>query len=47
MEGTASLVNILVDILDDEEKKNNLLGAWNGFKVEASIGTRTIYTFVS
>ena len=36
MEGTASLVNALVDILDDEEKKNNLLGAWNGFKVEVS-----------
>ncbi|KAK7693866.1 hypothetical protein QCA50_003439 [Cerrena zonata] len=34
MEGTASLVNALVDILDDDEKKNNLLSAWNGFKVE-------------
>lgn len=37
LEGTASLVNALVEILDDEEKKNNLLGAWNGFKIEVCL----------
>ncbi|KAH8106912.1 hypothetical protein BXZ70DRAFT_867873, partial [Cristinia sonorae] len=34
LEGTASIVNALVDLLDDEEKKKNLLEAWNGFKIE-------------
>jgi hypothetical protein len=34
MDGTASMVNATVDILDDEEKKNDLLSAWNNFKVE-------------
>lgn len=36
LDGTASIINGIVDILDDEEKKNELLGAWNGFKVEVS-----------
>ncbi|KAI0080534.1 hypothetical protein K474DRAFT_1637363 [Panus rudis PR-1116 ss-1] len=34
LEGTASIVNALVDLLDEDEKKNDLLRAWNGFKVE-------------
>ncbi|KAI0819043.1 hypothetical protein BC629DRAFT_1466103 [Irpex lacteus] len=34
LEGTASVINGLVDILDDEEKKRDLLQAWNGFKIE-------------
>jgi E3 ubiquitin-protein ligase ZNF598 len=34
LEGTASIVNGLVDLLDDEEKKRDLLQAWNGFKIE-------------
>ncbi|EIM89639.1 uncharacterized protein STEHIDRAFT_51279 [Stereum hirsutum FP-91666 SS1] len=34
LDNTASIVNILVDILDDEEKKSALLSAWNGFKLE-------------
>lgn len=34
LEKTASLISPLVDLLDDEEKKNELLGAFNGFKVE-------------
>ncbi|CAL1705376.1 unnamed protein product [Somion occarium] len=37
LEDTASLVNALVDLLDDEEKKNDLLKAWNGFKVEVCV----------
>lgn len=38
LEGTAGIVNGLVDILDDEEKKKNLLEAWNGFKIEVGFG---------
>lgn len=34
LDGTASIVNALVDLIDDEEKKSNLLSAWNGFKIE-------------
>ncbi|KZS99117.1 hypothetical protein SISNIDRAFT_447961 [Sistotremastrum niveocremeum HHB9708] len=34
LDPTASLVNSLVDLLDDEEKGQNLLSAWNGFKIE-------------
>lgn len=34
LDNTASIVNILVDIVDDEEKKSALLSAWNGFKLE-------------
>ncbi|CDO76948.1 hypothetical protein BN946_scf184587.g2 [Trametes cinnabarina] len=37
LDGTASIVNSLVDLIDDEEKKHNLLAAWNGFKVEAAV----------
>lgn len=37
LDGTASIINGIVDILDDEEKKNDLLSSWNGFKVEASL----------
>ncbi|TFY77520.1 hypothetical protein EWM64_g6492 [Hericium alpestre] len=34
LDNTASIVNLLVDLVDDEEKKTLLLGAWNGFKIE-------------
>ena len=34
-ENTASIVNLLVDIIDDEDKKSSLLSSWNGFKIEA------------
>ncbi|KAI0797515.1 hypothetical protein C8Q75DRAFT_738536 [Abortiporus biennis] len=34
LEGTASLVNALVDLLDEEDKKKDLLESWNGFKIE-------------
>jgi hypothetical protein len=30
----ASIINLVVDFLEDEEKKTDLLGAWNMFKVE-------------
>ena len=36
LEGTASVINGMVDFLDDEEKKKDLLQAWNGFKIEVS-----------
>ncbi|KAI0320714.1 hypothetical protein OF83DRAFT_1169070 [Amylostereum chailletii] len=34
LDDTANIVNLMVDVLDDEEKKSLLLGAWNGFKIE-------------
>ncbi|KAI0672758.1 hypothetical protein C8Q78DRAFT_1121771 [Trametes maxima] len=34
LDGAASIVNTLVDLVDDDEKKQSMLGAWNGFKVE-------------
>jgi hypothetical protein len=34
VENTATIVNQLVDLLDDEDKKKDLLAAWNGFKIE-------------
>jgi E3 ubiquitin-protein ligase ZNF598 len=36
IDGTASIINALVDVLDEEEKKTDLLNAWNGFKIEVS-----------
>jgi E3 ubiquitin-protein ligase ZNF598 len=34
VDNTATVVNNLVDLLDDEDKKTELLSAWNGFKIE-------------
>ncbi|OSX65392.1 hypothetical protein POSPLADRAFT_1134364 [Postia placenta MAD-698-R-SB12] len=34
LDGSASIVNLLVDGMDEEEKRRDLLAAWNGFKVE-------------
>ncbi|KAH7924735.1 hypothetical protein BV22DRAFT_1066211 [Leucogyrophana mollusca] len=34
LDDTASIVNGIVDLLDDEEKKTGLLASWNGFKIE-------------
>ncbi|KAG2357012.1 hypothetical protein BDR07DRAFT_1421535 [Suillus spraguei] len=31
---TAGIVNAIVDLFDEEEKKSNLLFSWNGFKIE-------------
>ena len=31
---TASIINLVVDFLEDEEKKMDLLSAWNTFKIE-------------
>lgn len=36
LEATASLIVPLVDLLDSEEKKRDLLAAYNGFKIEVS-----------
>ncbi len=36
LEGTASIINGVVDLLDEEEKKKDLLQAWNAFKIEVS-----------
>jgi len=34
LDATASIVNLVVDFLEDEEKKTDLLSAWNTFKIE-------------
>ncbi|KAH9928554.1 uncharacterized protein BXZ73DRAFT_90601 [Epithele typhae] len=34
LDGTASIVNSLVDVIEEDGKKADLLAAWNGFKVE-------------
>jgi E3 ubiquitin-protein ligase ZNF598 len=41
VENTATVVNALVDLLDDEDKKRDLLAAWNGFKIEVGTPSRT------
>jgi E3 ubiquitin-protein ligase ZNF598 len=37
LENTATIIGLLVDLLDDEEQKRNLLEAWNAFKIEVRI----------
>jgi hypothetical protein len=34
LDATASIVNLIVDFIEEEEKKSDLLAAWSGFKVE-------------
>ncbi|KAI9574194.1 hypothetical protein HD554DRAFT_2165703 [Boletus coccyginus] len=34
LDDTASIINSFVDLLEEEEKKRDLLTAWNGFKIE-------------
>lgn len=36
LDGTAGIVNVIVDHIDEEDKKRDLLAAWNGFKIEVS-----------
>jgi E3 ubiquitin-protein ligase ZNF598 len=36
LEDTASAVNAILDVLEDEDKRRNLLNSWNGFKVEVN-----------
>ena len=40
LEHTASLVNAFIDLLDEEEKKQDLLASWRGFVIE--VGFRLI-----
>jgi hypothetical protein len=37
LEHTASVVNALVDTLDEEEKKQEVLASWKGFVVEVTL----------
>lgn len=34
LESTASIVNAFVDLVDEEEKKQDLLSSWKGFAIE-------------
>jgi E3 ubiquitin-protein ligase ZNF598 len=38
LDGTASLMNSIVELLDDEDKRRELLANWNGFKIEVRYG---------
>jgi E3 ubiquitin-protein ligase ZNF598 len=33
-EGTAGIINAVVEYLEEDDKKKDLLQAWNGFKIE-------------
>lgn len=37
LDHTASVVNSFVDLLDEEDKKQDLLASWRGFAVEVSL----------
>lgn len=39
LDSTAGIINLFVDMLEDEEKKRELLTSWNAFKVEARFWT--------
>jgi hypothetical protein len=34
LDDTASVINAVVDLLEEEDKKTELLSSWNGFKIE-------------
>lgn len=34
LEGTAGIINAVVEFIEEEDKKKDLLQAWNGFKIE-------------
>ena len=40
LDTSATIVNMIVDLLDEEDKKKDLLTAWNGFKVEVRFSHR-------
>lgn len=46
LEGTAGVISSIVDLMDDEDKKKDLLQAWNGFKVEVILipATANVYS---
>jgi E3 ubiquitin-protein ligase ZNF598 len=34
LDDTASVINAVVDLIEEEDKKTELLSSWNGFKIE-------------
>lgn len=34
LDGAAGVINLLIDLIDEEDKRRDLLVAWNGFKIE-------------
>jgi len=46
LDSTGLLINGLVEIFDDEDKKQGLLQAWNSFRVEVGIYCTTTILFV-
>lgn len=37
LDDTASIINAVVDLIEEDDKKKDLLSSWNGFKIE--VGT--------
>jgi E3 ubiquitin-protein ligase ZNF598 len=37
LDNTASVINIIIDLVEDEDKSSSLLSAWNGFKIEVRV----------
>lgn len=44
LEDTAGIVNAVVDILEEDDKKKDLLNSWNGFKIEVRFITLLFVT---
>ena len=36
LDDTAGIVNAIVDFIEEDEKKADLLSSWNGFKIEVT-----------
>lgn len=47
LDNTASIINGIVDTLDEDEKKSALLSAWNSFRIEVCITQDTKRSSVS
>lgn len=47
LDNTASIVNAFVDLLDEEEKKQDLLASWRGFVIEVRPFPQQQHVFVS
>lgn len=47
LEHTASIVNALVDTLDEEEKKQDVLSSWKGFVVEVILCSNYLHSMLN
>lgn len=45
LEGTASIINAFVDLLEEEDKKQDLLASWRAFDIEVRLPVFHVITF--